>query len=181
MVAPPCGLEAVWMLGVRVPLWLCRGAQTGPEQGLRMSEPAGRVCADPGPVEHRRLPRQRRGHRHQGRLFFGDFLLAKQKKVTRTPGDSRLPPSTPARFPNQHAKASTGSAQTAPRQRPGFDKLSPDGSRAPSQSTGTEGNTTITAPDNSRSPSDRSTRNRSSLRRAPSLRPGTSPSHPNHG
>jgi hypothetical protein len=68
------------------PLCMCRGAQAGPDQGLRMSEPAGRVCADPGPVEHRRLPRRSRGHRHQGRLFFGDFLLAKQKKVTALPG-----------------------------------------------------------------------------------------------
>ena len=42
--------------------------------------------ADPGQVEHRRLPRRSRGHSHQGRLFFGDFLLAKQKKVTALPG-----------------------------------------------------------------------------------------------
>ncbi len=76
----------VRLFGFRVPLRLCRGAQTGPDQGLRMFEPAGRVCADPGPVEHRRLPRHSRGHRHQGRLFFGDFLLAKQKKVTALPG-----------------------------------------------------------------------------------------------
>ena len=70
----------------RVPLWLCRGAQTGPEIGLRMFEPVGRVCADPGTVEHRRLPRRSRGHRHQGRFFFGDFLLATQKKVTALSG-----------------------------------------------------------------------------------------------
>jgi hypothetical protein len=71
---------------LRVPLWLCRGAQAWPETGRRMSEPVGRVCADPGQGEHRRLPRQRRGHRYQGRLFFGDFLLAKQKKVTALSG-----------------------------------------------------------------------------------------------
>jgi hypothetical protein len=29
---------------------------------------------------------QRRGRKHQGRLFFGDFLLATQKKVPRPPG-----------------------------------------------------------------------------------------------
>ncbi len=79
----PCGVR---LLGVRVPLCMCRGVETGPDQGLRMFEPVGRVCADPGPVEHRRLPRRSRGHRHQGRLFFGDFLLAKQKKVTALPG-----------------------------------------------------------------------------------------------
>ena len=35
---------------------------------------------------------QRWGRRQRGRLFFGDFLLAKQKKATRPPGDSRPPP-----------------------------------------------------------------------------------------
>ena len=43
------------------------------------------------------LPRsEAQGSKTGGRLFFGDFLLAKQKKVTRTPGDSRPPPSTRA-------------------------------------------------------------------------------------
>ena len=41
--------------------------------------------------------RAAKGSQTGGRLFFGDFLLAKQKKVTRTPGDSRPPPSTKAR------------------------------------------------------------------------------------
>ena len=36
--------------------------------------------------------RAAKGSQTGGRLFFGDFLLAKQKKVTRTPGDSRPPP-----------------------------------------------------------------------------------------
>ena len=40
--------------------------------------------------------RNAKGSQTGGRLFFGDFLLAKQKKVTRTPGDSRLPHSTRA-------------------------------------------------------------------------------------
>ena len=41
------------------------------------------------------LPRsEAQGSQTGGRLFFGDFLLAKQKKVTRMPGDSRLPHST---------------------------------------------------------------------------------------
>ena len=43
--------------------------------------------------------RTAKGSQTGGRLFFGDFRLAKQKKVTRTPGDSRLPPSTKARHP----------------------------------------------------------------------------------
>ena len=36
--------------------------------------------------------RSAKGSQTGGRLFFGDFLLAKQKKVTRMPGDSRPPP-----------------------------------------------------------------------------------------
>ena len=40
--------------------------------------------------------RTAKGSQTGGRLFFGDFLLAKQKKVTRPPGDSRPPPSAPA-------------------------------------------------------------------------------------
>ena len=50
------------------------------------------------------LPRsEAQGSQTGGRLFFGDFLLAKQKKVTRTPGDSRPPPSTTARPQSAHA------------------------------------------------------------------------------
>jgi hypothetical protein len=51
-----------------------------------------RVRARPGWTEHRRLPSAasaKEGRRQQGRLFFGDFLLARQKKVTcrrATPG-----------------------------------------------------------------------------------------------
>ena len=43
--------------------------------------------------------RTAKGSQTGGRLFFGDFLLAKQKKVTRTPGDSRPPPSTKTHHP----------------------------------------------------------------------------------
>ncbi len=46
--------------------------------------------------------RTAKGSQTGGRLFFGDFLLAKQKKVTRTPGDSRPPPSTKACGPISH-------------------------------------------------------------------------------
>ena len=51
------------------------------------------------------LPRsEAQGSQTGGRLFFGDFLLAKQKKVTRSPGDSRPPPSTKARDPISNHK-----------------------------------------------------------------------------
>ncbi len=39
---------------------------------------------------------QRRGRRQWGRPFFGSFLSATRKKGTRTPGDSRPPPSIKA-------------------------------------------------------------------------------------
>ena len=42
-----------------------------------------------------------KGHAQQGRFFFGDFFLAKQKKVTRMPGDSRPLHSDKARQSNQ--------------------------------------------------------------------------------
>ncbi len=72
--------------------------------------------------------RTAKGSQTGGRLFFGDFLLAKQKKVTRTPGDSRPPPTTQACFSNQHARF-----RQAQPERVGecacFDGLSPNGSR----------------------------------------------------
>ena len=42
---------------------------------------------------------KRRGRRQWGRLSFGYFSLAKQRKVPRLPGDSRPPPSTQASSP----------------------------------------------------------------------------------
>ena len=60
------------------------------------------------------LPRsEAQGSQTGGRLFFGDFLLAKQKKVTRTPGDSRPPLSTEAYSQiSEQTPASTSSART---------------------------------------------------------------------
>ncbi|MDR6765787.1 hypothetical protein J2W88_001045 [Acidovorax delafieldii] len=58
------------------------------------------------------LPRsEAQGSQTGGRLFFGDFLLAKQKKVTRSPGDSRLPHSKRA-CGSRRTKASTGPTRT---------------------------------------------------------------------
>jgi len=71
------------------PLWLRRGAQRFADQGSQLSErsAAERVLRDPAKREHRRLPRsEAKGSQTVGRLFFGYFLLAKQKKVTRPPG-----------------------------------------------------------------------------------------------
>jgi len=73
------------------PFCMRRGAQGQTDQDGRLSE---RSEFEPGPgwTEHRRLPSAasaKEGRRQQGRLFFGDFLLAKQKKVTccrATPG-----------------------------------------------------------------------------------------------
>jgi hypothetical protein len=48
--------------------------------------------------------RNAKGSQTGGRLFFGDFLLAKQKKVTRSPGDSRPPPLTKACGPISNHK-----------------------------------------------------------------------------
>jgi hypothetical protein len=71
------------------PLWLRRGAQRFADKGSQLSErnAVERVLRDPAKREHRRLPRSAaKGSQTVGRLFFGYFLLAKQKKVTRPPG-----------------------------------------------------------------------------------------------
>jgi hypothetical protein len=71
------------------PLWLRRGAQRFADKGSQLFERsvAERVLRDPAKREHRRLPRsEAKGSQTVGRLFFGYFLLAKQKKVTRPPG-----------------------------------------------------------------------------------------------
>ncbi len=83
----------IWMLGCSAvrsqPLCLRRGAQLQADQGCALFEPQASLR---GP-RLKRAPQAARsaaqGRRHQGRLFFGDFLLVKQKKVTRcraTPG-----------------------------------------------------------------------------------------------
>ncbi len=71
------------------PLWLRRGAQRFADKGSQLFErnAVERVLRDPAKREHRRLPRSAaKGSQTVGRLFFGYFLLAKQKKVTRPPG-----------------------------------------------------------------------------------------------
>ena len=63
-------------------------------QLFERSAPArSEFCGAPRNRHAAGLPRsEAQGSQTGGRLFFGDFLLAKQKKVTRTPGDSRPPP-----------------------------------------------------------------------------------------
>jgi hypothetical protein len=72
------------------PLWMRRGAQVQADQGSRLSEPKASSSETPPEPSTAGCPvAQRRGRRNQGRLFFGDFLLAKQKKVTCMPGNPR--------------------------------------------------------------------------------------------
>src|SRR6476620_6945731 len=54
--------------------------------GLALSERSEFSQTPPGPSTAGCPVAQRRGRRHQGRLFLGYFLLAKQKKVTGKPG-----------------------------------------------------------------------------------------------
>ena len=101
-MACPCGFRyfgvlssAVWLfdcLVFRVPLWMRRGAQVQADQGSRCLSEAQRSEFSETPPEPSTAGcpvAKRRGRSNQGRLFFGDFLLAKQKKVTcrrATPG-----------------------------------------------------------------------------------------------
>ena len=71
------------------PLCMRRGAQRPADQGSRLSErsAAQRVRARPRWTRAPQVARsEAQGRRQRGRLFFGDFLLAKQKKVTAPPG-----------------------------------------------------------------------------------------------
>ncbi len=120
----------VWMFGCPTPCWLrLRRGGCGVSMGVaapmprnltRRGCPSGARSAKRVPRRtpqppRRRLPRSNaKGSQTGGRLFFGDFLLATQKKVTRMPGDSRPLPSAKARHPNQRSS-------------PGFDRLSPNG------------------------------------------------------
>ena len=63
------------------------------DQGKRVFEQS-EFAIDPTFPEHRSMPAAERRDDEQGRLFFGYFLLAKQKKVT-----SRRAP------PGNHVKA----------------------------------------------------------------------------
>jgi hypothetical protein len=63
-----------------------RAAQGKTEKEVQMSEPAGQVSELPGLTEQRRAVPVLRDRRIRGRLSFGDFSLAKQRKVTRLSG-----------------------------------------------------------------------------------------------
>ena len=85
----PLGLGGRAQRWPEPPLWLRRGAQRFADKGSQLFErnEVERVLRDPAKREHRRLPRsEAKGSQTVGRLFFGYFLLAKQKKVTRPPG-----------------------------------------------------------------------------------------------
>ena len=115
------------------PCWLrLRRGGCGVRMGVAAPMPrclARRSCVNGAPkarskfcgAPHNRpaagLPlRNAKGSQTGGRLFFGAFLLAKQKKDTRRRATPGLRPST------KHA-----AYQRACEQRPGFDKLSPNG------------------------------------------------------
>jgi len=71
---------------VSQPLCMRRGAQGFADQGSQLFE-RSEFCETPRNPSTAGCPvAQRRGRRQWGRLFFGYFLLAKQKKVARPPG-----------------------------------------------------------------------------------------------
>jgi hypothetical protein len=68
------------------PLCMRRGAQGFADQGSQLFE-RSEFCETPRNASTAGCPvAKRRGRRQWGRLFFGYFLLAKQKKVARPPG-----------------------------------------------------------------------------------------------
>ena len=98
LAAPAAG--RLWGgMGVEAPMpreLTRRGCPSGAAQQQSEFHGAPRNRPDAG------LPlRTAKGSQTGGRPFFGDFLSATRKKVTRTPGDSRPPPSTQACRSNQ--------------------------------------------------------------------------------
>ena len=90
LAAPAAGrLRGGTRVGARVLRALTRrGCPSGAAQQQSEFHGAPRNRPDAG------LPlRSAKGSQTGGRPFFGDFLSATRKKVTRMPGDSRLPPS----------------------------------------------------------------------------------------
>ena len=89
------------------PGWACAVSKKR-DQGRALFErnAVKRVCADPRFFSATQVARsEAQGRRQWGRLFFGDFLLAKQKKVTAPPG--ALPGS---RTTQRHEAKKTSSA-----------------------------------------------------------------------
>ena len=77
-----CGRAQRWP---EPPLWLRRGAQRFADQGSQLFE-RSEFCETPRNASTAGCPQRSGGSQTVGRLFFGYFLLAKQKKVTRPPG-----------------------------------------------------------------------------------------------
>ncbi len=92
----------------RWPVWMfCSPCPCGCAEERRVWRIRARVCLSdaqrrelsetpPHPSTAGCPVAKRRGRRQWGRLSFGYFSLAKQRKVPRLPGDSRPPPSTQA-------------------------------------------------------------------------------------
>ncbi len=89
------------------PFCMRRGAQVQTDQGSRLFEPKASSSETPAGPSTAGCPRSASegGRRQQGRLFFGDFLLARQKKVTccrATPGLLANYKTTKRRSNSQH-------------------------------------------------------------------------------
>ena len=124
----------VWLLAPQAPLYAPRSAAGGVACGPqdthaswsdssqlfeRSASARSEFCDAPRPRAPQVAPARSAGDADSGVAFsLVTFFLATQKKVTRMPGDSRPPPSTPACLSNQQAKASTGSARTDRRGNP---------------------------------------------------------------
>ncbi len=104
------------------PVWLfCPPCPSGCAEERRVWRIRARVCLSdaqrrelsetpPNPSTAGCPVAKRRGRRQWGRPFFGSFLSATRKKGTRTPGDSRPPPSNQAQRPI-HPQAPTTSVR----------------------------------------------------------------------
>jgi HAMP domain-containing protein len=91
-VASPCWYLSLVFVFVPLPIGPCGCAEERRFRRIRAGTCLSRrrVCAGPRLNRAPQVARsEAKGRRSQGRLFFGDFLLAKQKKVTCMPGNPR--------------------------------------------------------------------------------------------
>jgi len=118
---------ARWGRAKQRPVWMfCSPGPSGCAEERRVWRIRARVCLSdaqrrelsetpPNPSTAGCPVAKRRGRRQWGRLSFGYFSLAKQRKVPRLPGDYRPPPSTKARGPisTPHQNTTKSIATTA--------------------------------------------------------------------
>ena len=97
------GIRYLELVSAPSPSWLGRGAQTQTDQGSRLFEPQASLRETPAESSTAGCPKRSAGTQTAGRLSFGYFSLAKQRKVT----SRRATPGQQASAAQQNPRATT--------------------------------------------------------------------------